>query len=131
MIVKSLENHRSMVRQSGMTTLGLAILVLFVGLFVFAGLRLTPVYLNYMKVAGVIAGVQEEFDGNRPTTGTIRTSIARRFDIDSVGVIKAKDVQVKAVDGGYEVAAVYSHKADFIANVSFVVDFDKRVMIRK
>lgn len=131
MTLKSLENHRSMFRQSGMTTLGLAILVLFVGMFVFAGLRLTPVYLNYMKVASVISGVQEEFDGNRPTSGMIRMSIERRFDIDSVGVIRAKDVQVKKVDSGFEVVAVYSHKADFIGNISFVVDFDKRVMIRR
>lgn len=128
---KSLDNHRSIARQSGMTTLGLIILVLFVGLFVFAGIRLTPVYLNYMKVAGVITGVQEEFDGAGPTTTTIRNSISRRFDVDSVGIIRAKDVQIKPVDGGYEVSAVYSHKADFIGNVSFVVDFDKRAMIRK
>lgn len=131
MTLKSLENHRSMVRQSGMTTLGLAILVLFIGVFVFAGIRLSPVYLNYMKVASVINGVHEEFDGNRPTTSMIRMSIERRFDIDSVSLIKAKDVKVKKIDTGYEVAAVYSHKADFIGNISFVVDFDKRVVIRK
>ncbi len=131
MTFKSLEKHRSMHRQAGMTTLGLVILVMFIGLFAFSGLRLTPVYLNYMKVASVISGVQEEFDGARATKSAIRTSIARRFDIDSVGVIKAKDIQIKAVDGGYEVSAVYSHKADFIGNISFLVDFDERAMIRK
>jgi len=131
MYLKSLEKHRSVRRQSGMTTLGVAILVAFVGLFAFAALRLTPVYLNYMKVAGVISGVYEEFDGAGATRGMIRSSISRRFDVDSVSVIKAKDVEVKTVDGGFEVAAVYSHKADFIANVSFVVDFDKRVVVRK
>lgn len=131
MTLKSLEKHRSMHRQAGMTTLGLVILVLFVGLFAFAGLRLTPVYLNYMKVASVVAGVQEEFDGAGASKAAIRTSISRRFDIDSVGIIRAKDVQIKAVDGGYEVSAVYSHKADFIGNVSFLVEFDERAMIRR
>lgn len=131
MHLKSLEKHRSMHRQAGITTLGLVILVAFVGLFAFAGIRLTPVYLNYMKVAGVVAGVQEEFDGAGPTRGAIRTSIARRFDIDSVAIITAKDVTVTSIDGGFEVAAVYSHKADFISNISFVVDFDKRATIRK
>jgi len=131
MTLKSLQKHRSMHRQAGMTTLGLVILVIFIGLFAFSGLRLTPVYLNYMKVASVIAGVQEEFDGARASKAAIRTSISRRFDIESVGVIRAKDVKIKAVDGGYEVSAVYAHKADFIGNVSFVVDFDERAMIRK
>jgi len=118
-------------RQAGMTTLGLIILVSFVGIFAFAGIRLTPVYLNYMKVAGVVAGVQKEFDGTNASRTSIRSSISRRFDIESVSVITAKDVKVTKVDGGHEVAATYSHKAPFIANVSFVVDFDKRVLVRR
>ncbi|MDH3620743.1 MAG: DUF4845 domain-containing protein [Gammaproteobacteria bacterium] len=114
-----------------MTTMGLIILVVFVGLFAFAGIRLTPVYLNYMKVAGVVDGVGKEFDGSGASRSAIRNSISRRFDIDSVSIITAKDVKVTAVDGGFEVAATYSHKSPFIANVSFVVDFDKRTLIRR
>ena len=125
------EKQQTKRRQAGMTTLGLVILVAFLGLVAFAGIRLTPVYLNYMKVVGVVNGVYEEFDGTGASRSTIRNSLARRFDIDSVGVIKAKDVVVTKVDGGHEVAAVYSHKTPFIANVSFVVDFDKRVLIRR
>jgi len=118
-------------RQSGMTTLGLIILVGFIAIFAFAGLRLTPIYLNYMKVAGVVSGVHSEFDGANATRAMIRNSVARRFDIDSVGIITAKDVKVTKVDGGHEVAATYSHKAPFIANISFIVDFDKRVTVRR
>ena len=131
MYTKSLHKYRPIHRQSGMTTLGLIILVAFVGLFAFAGIRLTPVYLNYMKVASVITGVQEEFDGANPTTATIRKSIRRRFDIDSVAVLNANDVEIKKVDAGFEVIAAYSHKAPFIANVSFVVDFEEKAMVRK
>lgn len=118
-------------RQRGMTTLGLIILVAFVGLFAFAGIRLTPVYLNYMKVSGVVNGVYEEFDGTGASASAIRGSISRRFDIESVSELNAKGVKVTKKDGGYEVVAEYSHKAPFIANVSFTVDFDKRVMIRR
>ena len=131
MVANSHNRLRSTKRQAGMTTLGLLILVSFIGIFAFAGLRLTPVYLNYMKVAGVISGVHKEFDGANATRSAIRTSIARRFDIESVGEITARDVKVTKVDGGHEVAATYSHKAPFVANVSFVVDFDKRVIVRR
>ena len=131
MTAKSHNRLRSPRRQAGMTTLGLLILVAFIGIFAFAGLRLTPVYLNYMKVAGVISGVHKEFDGANASRSAIRTSIARRFDIDSVAEITARDVKVTKVEGGHEVAATYSHKAPFIANISFVVDFDKRVLVRR
>lgn len=131
MTLNYLEKRRNKRHQAGMTTLGLVILVAFVGLFAFAGIRLTPIYLNYMKVVGVVDGVTEEFDGAGATRSAVRNSISRRFDIESVGVITAKDVKVTAVDGGFEVAATYPHKAPFIANVSFVVDFDKRSIIRR
>ena len=118
-------------RESGMTTLGLIILVAFVGLFAFAGIRLTPIYLNYMKVLGVINGVQEEFDGANASRSAIRSSITRRFDVESVSEITAREVTVTSVDGGYEVRAQYSHIAPFIANVSFSVEFDKAVLVRR
>ncbi len=131
MYVKPLNRLSSRRRQAGMTTLGMIILVLFVGIFAFASIRLTPIYLNYMKVAGVVSGVQKEFDGANATRASIFKSISKRFDIESVGIIVAKDITIKKVDGGHEVAATYSHKAPFIANVSFVVDFDNRVLIRR
>lgn len=131
MSLNYLGKWRSKRQQAGMTTLGLIILVTFIGLFAFAGIRLTPVYLNYMKVVGVVDGVYKEFDGTGATRTAIRNSISRRFDIESVAVITARDVKVTAVDGGFEVAATYPHKSPFIANISFVVDFDKRRLVRR
>ena len=125
-------NGRSALRrEGGMTTLGLVILVAFVGMFAFAGLRLTPVYLNYMKVLGVLNGVHDEFDGTNPSRTAIRSSIARRFDVESVNQIEARQVTVTSVDSGFEVRAQYSHVAPFIANVSFMVQFDKAVVVRR
>ncbi|MCH9692917.1 MAG: DUF4845 domain-containing protein [Gammaproteobacteria bacterium] len=131
MFVKTRDGQSLKHRQGGMTTLGLIILVSFIGLFAFAGIRLTPIYLNYMKVVGVVTGVHEELDGTNATRAMIRTSVAKRFDIESVGVITAKDIKVTKQEGGHLVAATYSHKAPFISNVSFVVDFDKQVLVRK
>ena len=118
-------------RQEGMTTLGVIILVVFVGLFAFAFIRLTPVYLNYLKVSGVVNGVYEEFDSKGPTAASLRSSISRRFDVESVGIITARDVKVTAVDGGFEVRATYDHTAPFIGNVSFTVHFDRKVLVRR
>jgi len=117
--------------QAGMTTLGIIILLAFVGIFAFALLQLTPVYLNYMKVVGVVEGVQKEFDGQGPTNAGVKRSIRRRFDVDSVGVITARDIKVTAVGSGLEVSVVYDHEAPFMSNISFLVHFDKTVIIRR
>lgn len=124
----SLTNRR---RQAGMTTIGIVVMIAFLGTFAFGLLRLTPVYLNYMKIVGVVDGVRKEFDGQGPTSSGVKRSIRRRFDVESVGVITARDVKVTAVDGGLEVSAVYEHTAPFIANIYFTVRFDKTVIIRR
>lgn len=114
-----------------MTTLGLILLVAFVGIFAFAGIRLTPMYLNYMKVVGVVDGVQKEFEGQNATRANVRRSIQRRFDVESVSEIHSKEVSVTPVDGGLEVSAVYDHIAPFIGQISFSVHFDKTVIVRR
>ena len=118
-------------RQGGATTLGFVVLAVFVGIFAFGFIRLTPVYLNYMKVIGVVDGVVEEFDGTNATSSQIRISISRRFDVESVSQLTARDVTVTAVDGGYEVRAEYDHSAPFIYNISFTVHFDKAGLVRR
>ena len=114
-----------------MTTLGFVILAAFVGLIAFGAIRLTPVYLNYVKVVGVVNGVVEEFEGQNATRAVIRRSLSRRFDVESVGEITYRDITITAVDGGFEVSAVYDHTSPFIANISFTVHFDKTVLIRR
>ncbi len=122
---------RSAPREAGMTAIGVMVLVIFVGLFAFAAIRLTPVYLNYMKVAGVIDGVFKEFDSQNPTRAAIRTSISRRFDVESVSVITYRDIKVTADSGGFLVEADYDHTTPFIGNVSFTVSFQKEVLVRR
>jgi hypothetical protein len=122
---------RNQSRQAGVTALGFLILAIFVGLFAFAAIRLTPVYLNYMKVAGVLEGVFKEFDSQNPSRNAIVTSIRRRFDVESVNVITARDIKVVNESGGFQIVAVYDHKTPFISNVSFSVHFDKKVLVRR
>ena len=118
-------------REKGMTTLGLVILVVFIGLFAFAAMRLTPVYLNYLKVSGVLDGVYKEFDSQNASRSAIRTSISRRFDVESVSVITARDIEVTQQDGGFLITAQYDHTTPFINNIYFTVRFDKSTMVRR
>jgi hypothetical protein len=123
--------RNSLQRQRGMTALGLVFLLVFIGVFAFGAIRLTPVYLNYMKVLGVVDGVVDEFEGQNANAAAIRGSISRRFDVESVSEIVAKDVKVSPVDGGLQVSAIYNHTTPFLGNISFTVHFDKTEVVRR
>ena len=123
--------RRTQSRQGGITTVGFLILAVFIGLFGFAAMRLSPVYLNYIKVAGVLDGVFKEFDSQNPSRASLQKSIRRRFDVESVSVITARDIKIVNESGGFRIEAVYDHMAPFIGNVSFSVHFDKKVLVRR
>ena len=118
-------------RQAGITTLGIIFLVMFVGVFAFGAIRLTPVYLNYMKIIGVIDGVVAEFEGQNANSAALSRSINRRFDVESVSQIQYRDVKVSKVDGGLKVSAIYDHNTPFVSNISFSVHFDKTEIVRR
>jgi hypothetical protein len=122
---------RSAPREAGMTAVGFLVLAVFVGLFAYAAIRLTPVYLNYMKVAGVLNGVFDEFDSQNPTRAAIRTSISRRFGVESVSVVDHRDIKVTADSSGFLVVADYDHTTPFIGNLNFTVSVNKEVLVRR
>ena len=120
-------------RQSGMTFLGLLVLIVVVGSWVYAGIRLVPAYLNYQKVASTLEKVRDEYTSNPGTTDfMIRKAIERHFNIEMVNedVFNYPDVQIRQQGGVFAVTAAYEHVVPLVANVSFLVDFDKTVEIQ-
>ena len=119
-------------RERGITFLGWVVLLLPVALVVYAAIRLTPVYLEYMKIARTLEQVAEEFKGDTLEARNIRLAIERRFDIESVTVLNARDaadVKIQKDGAGYTVQAAYTDSAPFISNISLLVEFDKVVTI--
>ena len=79
----------------------------------------------------MLDGVQQEFDGQNPTRAAIRTSINRRFDVESISVLEKRDVKVTPDSGGFIVDAQYDHTTPYIGNLHFTVRFDKQIMVRR
>jgi DNA-dependent RNA polymerase auxiliary subunit epsilon len=114
--------------QRGITLLGALILVAFVGMFVYAGIRLTPLYLEYMNIAKAMDAVKREATGTETPT-SIRTALDKHFNIDYIDSLSAKDIDVTKEGAAWTVHASYDATAPFVANISFAVHFDKTVVI--
>ena len=116
--------------QSGITLIGGLVLLVVVGGWVYVGIRLVPVYLNYMKIAGTLDKVKDEFGAN-PTNSdfAIRKAVERHFDIESVDNIGPGDIVIKREGGNFRVTAEYEDVAPIVANVSALVAFSRTVEI--
>jgi Domain of unknown function (DUF4845) len=116
--------------QHGMTFIGLLCILALAGVVVYAGVRLTPVYLNYMKIARTLDAVASEVKGDNPDPAAIRNLIDRHFNIEDPSVVTVKDIEITKDEGGVEMHVVYDDTVPYVANVSLSVHFDKTVKVR-
>ena len=117
-------------RQRGMTLLGILFLVVVVGAWVYAGIRLVPKYLEYMRVAATLEKVRDEYDSNPGTTEfMLRKAVERHFDIEMVEVVTSNDIEIRKEGGTFTMRAAYDDAVPFAGNVSFLVEFDKSVTV--
>ena len=117
-------------QQRGITMIGWLILMIPVAIVGYAGIRLAPVYLNYMKVVHSLEEVAGEVGGADASAPSIRGAVEKHFNIESVDYPDAKDLKIARVDGAWTIEASYDDQAPLFANVFILVSFDKTVSLK-
>ena len=118
-------------RQSGMTFIGLLLILVPIGILVYAGIRLTPIYLNYYRVVQAVTQVAtENKDNPQVTQDVMRNSLARRFDVQYVEHPTPQEIQFRRDDGVWTIIADYEDIAPLFGNVSLLMQFHKEVKVQ-
>jgi hypothetical protein len=115
-------------KQRGATFLGTVTIVAILGLGLYAGIRLAPLYMEYMAITRAMSQVAETSRGET-SPSALRASLQRRWDIEDIKQLDVKDIEMNKVANGIEIVAAYRAEAPFVANVSLVVDFEKSVLV--
>jgi hypothetical protein len=116
-------------RQRGMTFIGLLCLLALAGIVGYAGLRLAPLYLNYMKVARAMESTATEVKGDYPDPAALRGALAKHWEIDDITGVSANDIEIRKEEHGVSLHVAYDDSSPYIANVSLSVHFDKTVKV--
>src|SRR5258707_2756700 len=116
--------------QHGMTFIGLLCILALVGVVVYAGIRLAPLYLNYMKVARAMEAVATQVKGDNPDPAAIRGLLDRHFTIDDPTGVDVKDIEITKDDSGVQMHVAYDDAVPYVAKVSLSVQFEKTVKVR-
>lgn len=114
--------------QKGVTLIGWVILLTPFAIVLYAGIRLMPMYLNYMKVVRALEAAPADAKGNADAA-SIRNSIDRHFEIDMVEFPTIKDIKVTRDGQAWVVEAAYEDQAPLFGNLSMHVVFDKTVTV--
>jgi Tfp pilus assembly protein PilE len=117
--------------QLGMTFIGILCILALVGVIAYAGIRLVPVYLNYMKVARTMEVTATEFKGENPDVGALRRTLEKHWIVEDPSAVDFKEIEItKNESGGVLMHLAYDDSVPYIANVSLSVHFDKTVKVQ-
>jgi hypothetical protein len=114
-------------RQRGATLVGMVVIISILGFALYAGIRLMPVYLEYMAVVRALEQTAKEHEDGSTSPTDLRNALDRRWTIEDIHSIAPKDIEIKKAGAGYTMRAWYRAEAPFVGNVSLVADFDKTV----
>ena len=110
-------------KQGGMTMLGFLITLSVVILFVFCGMKIVPMYIEYYSVKKALASIANEQDTSSATKDKIRAMFARHITIDYVKIIKPEMLQIQTTDSGFNLTVDYERREELIANLDVVAKF--------
>jgi len=113
-------------KERGITLIGWLFLLTPMAIVFYAGLRIAPIYLNYMKVVKSVDDVAKEMSENSNLTAkTVEVALEKRLDVESVDFPEMKDFVIRRNEQVWTIEAKYEDVAPLIANVSLLMQFDK------
>src|SRR5271165_2673828 len=80
--------------QQGMTFLGLLCVLALAGVVVYAGIRLAPLYLNYMKVVKTMEAAAAEYKSDSGDLAGVTRSLDRHWNIEDITGVDYKQIEI-------------------------------------
>jgi hypothetical protein len=114
-------------RQRGATFIGMVTILAILGFALYGGIRLTPLYLEYMAIVRAMEQTAKENTDGATSPQELRTALDRRWTIEDIKSIDPKQIEIKRTSAGYTMRANYEAVTPFVGNVSLLSRFDKTV----
>ena len=119
-------------KQSGITLIGMLIVILVVGFFAYMAMKLLPSYSEYMGVTKAMNQIATE-GTNGKSLDDIRRDLMFKMGFQYVddATIKPSDITITRDSGGTsDLNVTYDKQIPFMYNIDFLLHFSKSVPLQ-
>jgi hypothetical protein len=109
--------------QRGITLIGFILVLAVVGIFVFLGMKVIPMYSEYYSVKSALKGLSEEDGIANEDPAKIQDLFFRRLYISYSENVKPEHVKIKRIDNGWQMDVNYEVRKPMIYNLDVVGKF--------
>ena len=117
--------------QRGMTLIGFIMVLAVVGVFIYMGMKLIPMYSEYYSLKQALSSLARDPGITDNDPAKIKDLLFRRLDISYASNIKPEHVKIVRKDAGYLMTVAYEVRKPLIANVDVVGRFDTTQELRR
>jgi Domain of unknown function (DUF4845) len=116
-------------RQAGMSIPGMLVIAIMVGFFVMCGIRITPIYLEYLTVKRIMKDVASEFKPDEENIRDIRRRISAMLNTNQVYLLKPGEIEIFRKDGKIIIDSNYEARFPVVGIIDGVLVFDDLTFI--
>ena len=116
-------------RYRGISLIGFLIVAVIASVILLVLLKLTPAYMQHLNIAQSLQKVEKNIElpnNNAEARMEIRSALQRRFDVQDVTAIQARDIKITQVRNGYELTAKYTITVNIFGNLSIQLKFNDK-----
>ena len=110
--------------QGGMTLIGFILILAVAGLFIYVGMKVVPMYMEYFSVKKSLDGLALEPGINNASPDRIRSLFFRRLYVNYSDNVKPENVKIERMQGGWKMTVKYEVRRPLISNLDVVGNFE-------
>jgi hypothetical protein len=117
--------------QRGVTFIGWLCLLIPIAILLYCGIRITPMYLNFMNVSKALNLVATQAkSASSITAQDIKLSLDKNFDVQAIERPSPKDIEIHREGEHLTAIADYEDVAPILGNISLLLHFHKEVEVQ-
>jgi len=117
--------------QRGVTFIGWLFLLIPIAILVYCGIRITPMYLNFLNVSKALTQVASQAkSGSSISAAELKASLEKNFDVQAIERPAPKDIEIRRDGQQLTAIADYEDVAPIFGNISLLLHFHKEVEVQ-
>lgn len=112
-------------RQRGISSAGVLLIAVLLGLFFTVGLKVGPLYVDYNLITGLCQGLIDNGEANGMTVTEVRDRISSTLRINNVTDFDLNSIRMRKENGEAIITVAYEKRVPLIANLDIVATFDE------
>ena len=112
-------------RQRGISSAGVLLIAVLLGLFFTVGLKVGPLYVDHNLITGLCQDLIDNGEANGMTVTEVRDRISSTLRINNVTDFDLNSIRMRKENSEAIITVAYEKRVPLIANLDIVATFDE------